>query len=262
MYEGYGAACRKNNLVPVGCIAHVRRKFDEALKAQSSVDPNQQKSTLAATAIKKLQNLYRIEREKKQLSDDERQQVRQPSSVPVLKELRHWLDEHLFLMPLKSALGKAMYYLAKQWDKLNVYTRDGRLRIDNNLTENAIRPFVIGRKNWMFSTSVDGANTSANLYSLVETAKANGLEPYAYLKMVLTELPAANSLEDIERLLPFGQADSKRISARLQLTAYYQHQALVSALQMNGVTSVVLLFCQRRRYQVLDETPGLAVERI
>ena len=212
-YEGYGAACRKNNLVSVGCLAHARRKFDEALKAQSAVDPNRQKSSLAATAIKKIQTLYRIEREAKQLSDDQRQQVRQSRSVPVLKELRHWLDEHLHLVPQKSALGKAMYYLDKQWDKLNVYTTDGRLRIDNNLTENAIRPFVIGRKAWMFSTSVDGANASANLYSLVETAKANGLEPYAYLHKVLTELPTAKTVEDIERLLPFNQADSQQVVA-------------------------------------------------
>ena len=203
-YEGYGAACRKNNLVSVGCMAHARRKFDEALKAQGTVDPNQQKSTLAATAIKKIQTLYRIERETKHLSDDERQQVRQSRSVPVLEELRYWLDNHLFLVPPKSALGKAMYYLDKQWNKLKVYTRDGRLRIDNNLTENAIRPFVIGRKNWLFSTSVDGAKASANLYSLVETAKANGHEPYAYIKQVLTELPAAKTIEDIERLLPFN----------------------------------------------------------
>ena len=212
-YEGYGAVCRKNDLVSVGCMAHSRRTFDEALKSQSAVDPNQHKSTLAATAIKKIQTLYRIEREAKHLSDDERLQVRQSRSVPVLKELRHWLDDHLFLVPPKSALGKAMHYLDKQWDKLNVYTRDGRLRIDNNLTENAIRPFVIGRKAWLFSTSVDGANASANLYSLVETAKANGLEPYAYLHEVLTELPAAKTVEDIERLLPFNQANAQQMTA-------------------------------------------------
>ena len=96
-----------------------------------------------------------------------------------------------------------MNYTHKQWDKLTVYTQDGRLRIDNNLTENAIRPFVIGRKNHLFSDSVAGANASMNLYGLIETAKANGIEPYAYLKMLFTELPKAGSLEDIEALLPF-----------------------------------------------------------
>jgi len=212
-YGGYGAVCRKNKLVSVGCMAHARRKFDEALKAQGVVDKHQQKSTLAATAIKKIQALYRIERETQLLSDEQRQSVRQSRSVPLLKELRDWLDEHLNLVPPKSALGKAMQYLDKQWDKLTVYTTDGRLRIDNNLVENAIRPFVLGRKSWLFAASVDGANASANLYSLVETAKANGLEPYAYLTKVLNELPSAQTVEDIERLLPFNRAPEQCAAA-------------------------------------------------
>ncbi|MEE9333119.1 MAG: transposase [Granulosicoccaceae bacterium] len=120
---------------------------------------------------------------------DERLQVRQSRSVLLLEELRVWLGDHLLLVPPKSALGKAMRHLDKQWNKLTVYTRDGRLRIDNNLTENAIRPYIIRRKAWIFSSSVAGTNASANLYGLVETAVANGLEPYAYLKLVLTELP-------------------------------------------------------------------------
>ena len=97
-----------------------------------------------------------------------------------------------------------MNYLRKQWDKLTVYPTDGRLRIDNNLCENAVRPFVMGRKSWLFAASVDGAKTSANLYSLVETAKANGHEPHYYIQHVLTKLPAAQSLEDIEALMPFN----------------------------------------------------------
>ena len=97
-----------------------------------------------------------------------------------------------------------MKYMLKQWEKLIVYINDGRLNIDNNLCENAVRPFVMGRKSWLFATSVAGANASANLYSLVETAKANGHEPYAYLLTVFTNLPAAKTLEDIEALLPFN----------------------------------------------------------
>ena len=201
-YEVYGAVCRENDLVSVGCLAHARRKFDEALKAQSSVDPNKPKSTLAAQALKQIQALYRIEREIKQLSAEEKYTVRQKRSVPILIELRAWLDIHIIVVPPRSALGKAMQYLHKQWDKLTVYTTDERLRIDNNLCENAVRPFVMGRKSWLFANSVAGANASANLYSLVETAKANGHEPYAYIKHVLTELPAATTLEDVEALLP------------------------------------------------------------
>jgi len=89
-----------------------------------------------------------------------------------------------------------MKYMLKQWRKLVVYIEDGRLNIDNNLCENAVRPFVMGRKSWLFATSVAGANASANLYSLVETAKANGHEPYAYLLSVFTKLPAAKTLEN------------------------------------------------------------------
>jgi transposase len=104
-----------------------------------------------------------------------------------------------------------MNYAHKQWPKLTIYTDDGRLRMDNNLTENAIRPFVIGRKNYLFCDSVAGARSSANLYSLIETANANGIEPYAYLKTVFAELPQANSLEDMEALLPV-QADEESVA--------------------------------------------------
>ena len=101
-----------------------------------------------------------------------------------------------------------MQYLHRQWSKLVVYIEDGRLNIDNNATERAIRPFVMGRKSWLFANSVAGANASANLYSLVESAKINGLEPYEYIKKVMTELPAATCLEDIEKLLPCNQCNS------------------------------------------------------
>ena len=109
----------------------------------------------------------------------------------------------------KGLLGKALAYLDKNWNKLTVYVQDGRLNIDNNPAENAIRPFVIGRKNWLFSASVKGAKASANLYSLIETAKANGLEPYAYLQHISTPLPAAKSLEEIEALLPWNMVELK-----------------------------------------------------
>jgi transposase len=100
-------------------------------------------------------------------------------------------------------MSKAMNYADKQWPKLTTYTLDRRLRIDNNLTENSVRPFVIGWKNFLFCDSVAGANASANLYGLIETAKANGIEPYRYLRKIFTELPKADSLEDVEALLPF-----------------------------------------------------------
>ena len=129
----------------------------------------------------------------------------------IYEELRAWLDEALPQVPPQSAAGKALGYLNNEWPKLIGYLADGRLEIDNNHAENAIRPFVIGRKNWLFSDSVRGVKASANLYSLIETAKANGLEPYAYLRRVFTELPKADTVDAIEALLP-GNSDKDRIN--------------------------------------------------
>lgn len=112
-------------------------------------------------------------------------------------------------MPPKTAIGEARKYLDEQWDKLARYLDDGRLEIDNNRTENAIRPFVVGRKNWLFSNSVKGVAASTNLYSLLETAKVNGLEPFAYLRQIFTRLPTAETVDDIEALLPFNIANEQ-----------------------------------------------------
>ena len=202
-YDGYNAVCNNNGLIQLGCWAHVRRKFDEALKAQTPKTLKHEKVSLAADAMRTIQLLYQIERSIKNNSPEQRHAIRQQRSLSVLKDFRVWLDTHLLVVPPKSALGKAMNYADKQWPKLTTYTLDGRLRIDNNLTENSVRPFVIGRKNFLFCDSVAGAKASVNLYSLIQTAKANDIEPYRYLRMVFTELPKAKSLEDIEALVPF-----------------------------------------------------------
>lgn len=115
-------------------------------------------------------------------------------------------------MPPRSALGKAMNYAHELWPKLIVYVEDARLRIDNNPTENAIQPFVIGRKNLLFD-SIGGANASANLYSLIETAKANGIEPYACLRTVVIGLRQATSVDEVEALLPLP--DDRAVSAQV-----------------------------------------------
>ena len=117
-----------------------------------------------------------------------------------------WLDKSLLTTLPKGKTGEALAYMHKNWIKLTEYIKDGRLCIDNNPVENAIRPFAIGRKNWLFSDSQKGAKASAMLYSMIETAKANDIEPYTYLKTVFTKLPQAESLEDIERLLPWNVA--------------------------------------------------------
>ena len=197
-YDGYNAVVATNGLIHVGCMAHARRKFSEAVKAQGK----KKKKGKAHQGLALIQKLYRVEKQARRLTSDERYTCRQQQARPILDELRHWLDESLPLVPPSSATGKAMRYLRREWDKLVRYLDDGRLEIDNNGAENAIRPFVVGRKNWLFSASVKGVTSSANLYSLIETAKANGLEPYAYLRYLFTALPKAETVEVIEALLP------------------------------------------------------------
>ena len=118
--------------------------------------------------------------------------------------LRQWLDETRPTVTPKSKLGEALTYLDNQWPRLNTFLEHGELEMTNNAAENAIRPFALGRKNWLFSQSQNGARASANLYSLLQTAKANRLEPHGYLKIVLTSLPNCESVEDIEALLPWN----------------------------------------------------------
>jgi transposase len=205
-YDGYNAVVAVNGLTHVGCMAHARRKFSEAVKAQGK----HKKRGKAHRGLALIQKLYRVEKQARRLHPEERYARRQQQARPVLDDLRSWLDDTLPLVPPTSATGKALNYLHREWDKLIRYLDDGRLKIDNNGAENAIRPFVVGRKNWLFSTSVRGVKASANLYSLIETAKANGLEPYAYLRYLFTELPQAETVEAIEALLP-GNIDKDQI---------------------------------------------------
>ena len=198
-YAGYHGACSDDNITQLGCWAHARRKFVEAHK----VHAKQKKAGKADVAISMIAKLYAIEKRGLAYDADERYRLRQAQSIPQLDSLREWLDKTRHTALPKGLLGKALAYLDKNWEKLTVYTQDGRLSIDNNLAENAIRPFVVGRKNWLFSATVSGAKSSANLYGLIETAKANKLDPYAYLRNVFTDLPRASTVDELERLLPW-----------------------------------------------------------
>jgi transposase len=205
-YEGYTAIGSMGGVIHVGCWAHARRKFDEALRAQGKNKKKgakrSKKQSKAEQGLRFIGKLYRIERETAAMSATERHRIRHERSRPIVEQIRDWLDESVGSVPPKSLTGKALGYLDKQWPKLVRYLEDGRLRMDTNLVENAIRPFVVGRKNWLFADTVRGAEASANLYSVIETAKANGVEPYAYLRHVFTEIPKATTLEHIEALLP------------------------------------------------------------
>jgi transposase len=201
-YDGYGAVGKRERVTLIGCWAHARRKFDEAIKAQGK--KGKAKAGRATKGLAFIQKLYRIEKLAGECTAEDRYRQRQEQAVPLLDEIRAWLDKSLPEVPPQSAVGKALHYLAGQWPKLVRYTEDGRLDIDNNAAERAIRPFVIGRNNWLFCDTVRGADASARLYSLIATAKANGHEPYRYLCHVFKELPAAASVEEFEALLPFN----------------------------------------------------------
>ena len=140
--------------------------------------------------------------EKQKLDPERIKALRAEKSRPILEKFKALLEARFATTPPKSLLGRAIGYALKQWERLVVYLEDGRLRPDNNLAENAIRPFAVGRKNWLFSGHPRGADASATLYSLIETAKANGLEPYRYLRHLFEHLPAATSEAELKALLP------------------------------------------------------------
>lgn len=203
-YEGYNAVCEQQTLTRLGCWAHARRKFIDAQRATKKG-----RTAKADYAIKLIGKLYKLEKTLKETSPERRYEQRLQQAKPLLDKLNIWLMQTLPTVPPKTALGQALHYLHHQWPRLIGYLENGLYPIDNNRVENAIRPFAIGRKNWLFSNSQAGAKASANLYSLIETAKANQIEPYAYLKYVFTELPKVQSVEDVEKLLPWGFKQSQ-----------------------------------------------------
>jgi transposase len=201
-YAGYNSVAENPKIIRVGCLAHLRRKFEEARKAQSGAKTKPKGASKAHQGLAFIAKLYRIEGELRTRDPAERKAARETLAAPVLREMKAWLDRSQSEVPPKGLVGKAIAYARGQWESLCRYLEDGRLEIDNNRMENAIRPFVCGRKNWLFSDTVHGAEASANLYSLIETAKANGLEPYRYLSHLFTELPKAMTVAEIEQLLP------------------------------------------------------------
>ncbi|MBF0165947.1 MAG: IS66 family transposase [Magnetococcales bacterium] len=202
-YDGYLAVGADPGIVHVGCFAHARRKFDEVIKSLGKI--KDRKPGKADEALAFIGQLYGIEKELREANADPttRHEVRKTRAGPILDALKSWADQAILTVPPKTILGGALGYLVTQWPRLIRYLDDGRLEIDNNRVENAIRPFVVGRKGWLFSNSVRGAKASANLYSLIETAKANGLEPFAYLRHLFTKLPTAETVDDFESLLPW-----------------------------------------------------------
>jgi len=199
-YNGYDALGRQPGVELVGCWAHVRRKFVEVINAKA----NPKKQDHAEQGLSYIGRLYALEKhaDENQFSPDQRYALRQDKAKAILAEFKTWLSQVAVITPPKGLLGKAVNYALRNWDRLVRYIDDGRLRPDNNLAENAIRPFVLGRKNWLFSGHPNGAKASSAIYSLIETAKANRLKPYEYFRFMFEKLPYAESEDDYKKLLP------------------------------------------------------------
>jgi transposase len=197
-YQGFESVA---NVKLCNCWAHARRYFDEAITVQPKNDTGI--PTLAETGLDFCNRLYAIEHDLRMASDQERLEGRKKRSVPVLNAFRSWLENNRNKTLPKSHIGKAFTYCLNQWPKLLTYLQDGRLEIDNNRAERSIKPFVIGRKNWLFANSQKGAKSSAIIYSIIETAKENGLIPYEYIKYLFEQLPCITS-NNLPSLLPWS----------------------------------------------------------
>jgi transposase len=190
-YGGYDGIYH-SGAIEVACWAHARRKFFEAKETDGK---------RAAQMLSFVRALYAIEDDVKQLSNDERRDLRQVRSVPILADIKAWLDGERAIVLPRSPMGEAFTYVLNQWDALNVYVREGFLNIDNNAAERALKRVAIGRKNWLFAGNDFAGGTAARLWSLIASAERHGLDPQRYLTGILARLPGA-SQSDLPKLLP------------------------------------------------------------
>ena len=202
-YPGYNIVANREGVSQLGCWAHARRRFADIIKSTAS---DVKSKTLAQELVIMVARLYKVEKDIKDDPPDKKKSIREEKSVPILKEIEEWCDKHfLNAHAIGGSIARAFTYLKNQFPKLSIYTEDGRLNIDNNIAENHVRPIAIGRKNWLFATSTKGAAALCNWYSIIETAKANNLDAYAYLKHILTQLPIYKAeARDIKDLLPWN----------------------------------------------------------
>ena len=198
-YSAYDQVFGKISVEHAGCHVHARRYFHKAVHVA--------KDARAAPALEYYRKLYRVERfgRSKGYTNKQLAELRQKESKPVLRKFYKWLlKQRPQIRNSKSAFAKAVNYTINQWPKLTLFLGNGDIPLDNNAIENRIRPFVIGRKNWLFSGSPRGADAACMFYSLLETAKANGHEPYWYLRNLFNHLPAITSETDLEELMPYN----------------------------------------------------------
>jgi transposase len=198
-YAGYQELHTTAEICWIACFAHARRKFIEITKVVKTPG-------IAHQVVGLIGKLYKVEREAmdRRLYPEDIKKLRDAKSRPILRELKELLDTVASKTPPQSALGKAIAYSLNHWAGLTAYLLDGRLRIDNNDTERIIKPFALGRKNWLFCKTTRGADASSKIYSLIETCKANKVEPYAYLRYVLDNIRCDMMPEELRIMLPYN----------------------------------------------------------
>jgi len=199
-YAGFGQLYESGRIREAACWAHVRRKFYDLHVAH--------KSPVAQEALWRIGELYAVEKDIRGRQPEERRQVRNERSRPLLASLRRWLEETLFKLSKKSDTAQAVRYALGRWEALLRYVDDGRLEIDNNAAERALRVVALGRKNYLFAGSDRGGERAATIYSLIGTAKLNGLDPEGYLREVLSRI-ADHPINQIEELLPWNLAAAR-----------------------------------------------------
>jgi len=200
-YISYETLGERPGIIHFGCLTHVRRKFVDVIKISKR---EKTKGGTAQEIVDLIGQIYEVEKSLalQKLEPDRIKEERQKRVVPILDAIKAILDQRKATTPPQSQLGKAIAYALNQWDRVVRYTEDGRLRPDNNLVENAIRPIALGRKNWLFAGHPNGARAAALFFSLIETAKRSNLEPYAYLRYLFEQLPLAKDKEELRQLMP------------------------------------------------------------
>lgn len=196
-YKGYDWTAQHPDIIHLGCMAHARRPFAELVKLSKTTG----KSHQAVAFFQKLYAIEKIAREG-QYSHEERHQLRLDKAVPILQNMKEWLDQSLKHAVPQSKLANALLYMQQRWQELNNYLLDGNLEIDNNAAENQIRPFALGRKNWLFAATPRGAHASTLFYSLIATAVANHWNPFEYLRVLFENIRQCKTPQDYINLLP------------------------------------------------------------